>query len=57
LAASLYQNVEIGAHWLVPISSRRTKSRNVRAHHANAAPAKVDDPDTRVANADVLLQV
>ena len=42
---------------LEPISSRRTKCRNVQASHANAAPAKVDDPDTRVANADVLLQV
>lgn len=39
---------------LGPISIRRTKCRNVRAFHATAAPAKVDDPDTRAANADAL---
>ena len=39
---------------LEPISTRRTKCRNVRAFHANAAPARVDDPDTRAANADEL---
>jgi hypothetical protein len=40
-----------------PINSRRTKCRSVRVPHANAAPAKADDPDTRAANADALLPV
>jgi hypothetical protein len=42
---------------LESISSRRTKCRNAQAPHANAARAKVDDPDTRGANADALLSV